>query len=97
MLQTSSALSVFMLAMVLHSKIQQKAQAEIDEVLQGSLPTFEDRYSLPYVTALVKEVLRWKPAVPFGLYYESGPSSILTDCDDRYTALLNFRGCVSRL
>ena len=37
-------LSVFMLAMVLHPKIQQKAQAEIDEVLQGSLPTFEDRY-----------------------------------------------------
>ena len=59
-----------MLAMVLYPEIQQKAQAEIKEVLKDSLPTFEDRYSLPYVTALIKEVFRWIPVAPFGSYWE---------------------------
>jgi cytochrome P450 len=31
-----------------------------------SLPTLEDRPNLPYVDALVKEVLRWQPVVPLG-------------------------------
>lgn len=56
--------------MVQNPKVQQKAQAEIDEVLKGSLPTFEDRENLPYVAALVKEVLRWKPVLPYGSYDE---------------------------
>ena len=32
----------------------------------GRLPTFEDREHMPYVNALVKEVLRWNPSVPLG-------------------------------
>ncbi|EIW76051.1 cytochrome P450 [Coniophora puteana RWD-64-598 SS2] len=63
-----SSLSSFFLAMVLHPDVQRKAQAEIDTVIgAGRLPDFEDRASLPYISAIVKEVLRWNPVAPLGL------------------------------
>lgn len=62
-----SALASFFLVMLKHPEIQNKAQAEIDQVLKGSLPTFENQESLPYVTAIVKEVLRWKAVAPLGI------------------------------
>ncbi|KAJ6606685.1 cytochrome P450 [Mycena sp. CBHHK59/15] len=67
--QTPSALTSFILAMVLNPEVQERAQAEIDALLAGSirLPTFEDRDQLPYVSAIVKEVWRWNPSVPLGL------------------------------
>jgi len=62
---TVSALSSFVLAMLLHPKIQKKAQAEIDRVVgQDRLATFHDRQSLPYVDAVMKEILRCYPPVP---------------------------------
>ena len=65
-LQSTMTLSTFLLVLVLHPEIQNKAQAEIDQMLKGALPTFEDQESLPYVTAVFKEALRWKPVFPFG-------------------------------
>ncbi|TFL04704.1 cytochrome P450 [Pterulicium gracile] len=59
-----SALRTFFLIMVLHPEIQAKAQAEIDSIVRGRLPTFADMDALPYVSALIKEVLRWAPIVP---------------------------------
>ena len=45
--------------MLLYPEIQRKAQAEVDRVIgRGRLPDFSDEPSLPYVTELVKEVLR---------------------------------------
>ena len=45
--------------MLLHPEIQQKAQAEVDRVVgTDRLPDFSDEPALPYVTALVREVLR---------------------------------------
>ena len=67
--QTPSSLSSFVLAMTLHPDIQEHAQAEIDSVLGRGwqrLPTFDDRQKLPYVNAIVLELLRWNPAVPLG-------------------------------
>jgi cytochrome P450 len=59
---------VFVLAMVLYPDVQKHAQAEIDSVIGKDrfLPTFEDRASLPYVEAILREVLRWHPIVPIG-------------------------------
>jgi len=57
---TGAAIVVFILAMVLNPDVQDKAQAEIDQVLERRrLPEFSDQVFLPYVTAIMKEVLRY--------------------------------------
>jgi hypothetical protein len=45
--------------MVCYPKVQKKAQAELDQVLNGRLPEHSDLPSLPYLSALVKEVYRY--------------------------------------
>jgi hypothetical protein len=54
--------------MTLFPDVQKKAQAEINAVVgTDRFPSFEDRDSLPYIEALVKEVLRWNAVAPTGL------------------------------
>lgn len=56
-----SALGTFILAMLMHPQIQAKAQNELDSVVgEGHLPSFDDENSLPYISAIVKECLRWQ-------------------------------------
>lgn len=65
---TVSAEYAFFLAMVLFPDVQKKAQAEIDSVVgNGRLPGFIDLPHLPYVNAVVKEVLRWNSVAPTGV------------------------------
>ena len=45
--------------MVCYPEVQKEAQAELDKVLSGRLPEHRDFPSLPYLSALVKEVLRY--------------------------------------
>lgn len=53
--------------MVLYPDAFQKAQAELDRVVgQDRLPEFSDKEALPYVCAIVQEVLRWNPVTPLG-------------------------------
>ena len=55
--------------MVLYPEVQRKAQAEIDQVVGNSrLPDFLDQDALPYVQAVLKEVFRWHPAFPLGVF-----------------------------
>ncbi|KAI0033308.1 cytochrome P450 [Vararia minispora EC-137] len=57
-----STIMTFVLAMVLNPDVQMKARTEIDAVVgRDRLPIFEDRPHLPYINALVMEVLRWAP------------------------------------
>jgi cytochrome P450 len=63
-----SSINTFVLAMTRWPEIQAKAQAEIDRVLGPNvLPDFSDEDSLPYITAIVKEVLRWNTVTPMGM------------------------------
>ena len=64
-------IGAFFLAMALYPEVQKKAQQELDAVVgtEGRLPDFSDQPSLPYITAIVKELLRWHPAVPMGVPY----------------------------
>ncbi|KAJ3830480.1 cytochrome P450 [Lentinula raphanica] len=65
---TSTTLSFFLHAMTLHPEVQIEAQLEIDRVVGRSRnPTFADMKHLPYVRAIVKEVLRWQPAIPLAV------------------------------
>ena len=53
--------------MTIHPEILKKAQEEIDRVVgPDRLPGFQDKDDLPYITALVKESLRWGTVVPMG-------------------------------
>lgn len=65
---TVSVTYSFYLAMMLHPELQRKAQEEIDRVVgTDRLPTIEDQPNLPYVSALIKETLRWYAILPMGL------------------------------
>jgi hypothetical protein len=56
---------VFIVAVLLRPEVQTMAQKELDAVTRRErLPTFEDRLKLPFVDAICKEVIRWKPVVP---------------------------------
>ena len=61
--------------MTLNPEVQKKAQEEIFRVVgEDRLPGFADRDNLPYVGALIKEVLRWNPVGPLG----ESPSTIIS-------------------
>ncbi|KZT54938.1 cytochrome P450 [Calocera cornea HHB12733] len=64
---TPYTLHWFILAMVLYPEVFRKVQAEIDSVSGGSAPTFESRDQMPYLRAVMKETLRWRPVLPVGL------------------------------
>lgn len=57
--QTTASVNTFIMTMMIYPEIQKKAQAELDALLNGErLPTLDDRDALPYLTAILKEVLR---------------------------------------
>ena len=68
-IQTVSTLLTFFLAMAKHPDVQEKAQAELDAVVgQDRLPEYADRASLPYIEAIISELLRWQPVLPLGFH-----------------------------
>ncbi|KAJ7607903.1 cytochrome P450 [Roridomyces roridus] len=82
---TLSALATFILAMLANPEAQKKAQMEIDSIMAGKhagggqgLPSFDDEANLPYVSALVREVLRWRPVAPLGFPH------VLSSAEDVY-------------
>jgi hypothetical protein len=65
--QTVAAIASCVLGLLTHPNVLKKAQQEIDSVVKpGQLPDFDDEDSLPYITAIVKETLRWEDVVPIG-------------------------------
>ncbi|KJA17919.1 hypothetical protein HYPSUDRAFT_169845 [Hypholoma sublateritium FD-334 SS-4] len=71
----TSTLDVFVLAMLHYPDTMRKAQAEIDAVVGSSrMPDFDDADALPYVRALISEVMRWRPIAPLGV-----PHSVIAD------------------
>ncbi|KAF9445086.1 cytochrome P450 [Macrolepiota fuliginosa MF-IS2] len=65
---TVSAITSCILALLENPEILKKAQAELDSVVTpGHLPDFDDEASLPYITALTMETLRWRDVVPIAI------------------------------
>lgn len=57
----------FFYLMSVYPEIQKRAQSEIDSIVgRDRLPTIDDRASLVYVAALIKEIFRWAPVAPLG-------------------------------
>ena len=58
--------------MTVYPEVRKKAQEELDRIIgPGRIPTCADRENLPYIDAMVKEVLRWHPVAPMGLPHTS--------------------------
>ncbi|KAF8068005.1 cytochrome P450 [Lyophyllum atratum] len=65
---TVSAISSCILGLLDNPEAFRKAREEMDRVIPlGELPTFDDEASLPYITALVKETLRWRDVTPIAV------------------------------
>ena len=72
---TNIALEIFTLACATQPRFMQHAQEELDRVVGSDrLPTFDDRANLPYMNAVVKEVLRWRPVSAGGI-----PHAVIQD------------------
>lgn len=64
---TASTLCSAVLGLVTHSEVLEAAHAELDAVVGSDrLPTYADEQALPYIRALCKEVLRWRPVAVLG-------------------------------
>lgn len=60
-----SVLASCILGLLDKPEVLKKAQNELDSVLKpGHLPDFDDEPTLPYITAIVMEALRWRDAAP---------------------------------
>ncbi|PPQ89805.1 hypothetical protein CVT25_007410 [Psilocybe cyanescens] len=64
---TVSALTTFFLLMSLYPEVQKQAQRDIDRIAPNRHPTLDDHESLPYIRAMIKEILRWAPVAPLGI------------------------------
>ncbi|KAL0067942.1 hypothetical protein AAF712_005111 [Marasmius tenuissimus] len=66
---TVSFMLSFILNMIYHPDVQARAQAEIDSLVASSarLPDFGDQDKLPYVDAVIAEVLRHQPVAPYAI------------------------------
>ncbi|KAG6895260.1 hypothetical protein C0992_002326 [Termitomyces sp. T32_za158] len=66
---TVAAIATSILGFLTNPQALKKAQDEIDRVVgPDNLPTFDDENSLPYITAITKETLRWREVAPIGTY-----------------------------
>ncbi|KAI6042966.1 cytochrome P450 [Pisolithus marmoratus] len=73
----SATLKILVLAMLLNPSVQDKVHAEMDAVIgRGVQPTFEDRQRLPYLQAVLYEVMRWHPTFPLGVPHFTTTSDV---------------------
>ena len=57
------------MGMLINPDAQRKAHAEMDAVVgRERLPTAVDRPALPYLEAVLTEMLRWLPSATLGAY-----------------------------
>lgn len=63
--------------MALHTEVQSKAAEEIAKFISsnGRLPKFDEREQLPYCISVIKECLRMKAVVPFGVPHAATENS----------------------
>ena len=67
MTKTVSVLATFVLAMILHPEVVQRAREELEGVVgTDRLPSYSDQSNLPYVESIMVEVLRLRPPVSTG-------------------------------
>jgi len=74
---TTTSIMTFLIACMVHPEVQKKARDQIDAVVgRERLPSFEDRPSLPFVDAMYKEVLRWRPLLPLAVPHAASEDGV---------------------
>ncbi|CAI7586938.1 unnamed protein product [Penicillium bialowiezense] len=69
---TATTLKVFVMAALLYPDVTKTAQVELDQIVgDDRLPNFDDMTKLPYLKAMMQEVLRWRSIAPFGLFHSN--------------------------
>ena len=64
-----AAITSCILGLLERPDVFRKAQEDLDRVVKpGQLPDFEHEESLPFITAILKETLRWRDVVPIGIF-----------------------------
>ncbi|CCO31959.1 Steroid 17-alpha-hydroxylase/17,20 lyase [Rhizoctonia solani AG-1 IB] len=64
----AGAICTCILALIKDIACQKRARDEIDSIYdEENIPKWEDEQQMPFVRALVKEVLRWRPPIPAGV------------------------------
>ncbi|PRW33565.1 cytochrome P450 [Chlorella sorokiniana] len=61
---TATTAAAALYAVSAHPEVEAKLVAELESVLGGRAPTYDDLEKLPYLAAVVKESLRLYPAIP---------------------------------
>ncbi|KAK7462926.1 hypothetical protein VKT23_007506 [Stygiomarasmius scandens] len=85
---STTVLHWFLFIMLLFPEVQRQAQDELDRVVGRSrLPSPADMKHLPYIQAIVKEIVRWKPPTPIGVPHASNE-------DDYYDGFFIPKGTV---
>lgn len=77
---TIGSASGLILALAMYPDKQRKAQDELDSVVgPGRLPDFDDFAQLPYLRALIKEVIRFWPVAPLGVPHATSEDDVYRD------------------
>ncbi|KAF7341639.1 Cytochrome P450 2B11 [Mycena sanguinolenta] len=75
---TAHSMHTFILACILYPEWIPRAQREIDVIVgEDRLPSFKDRPHLPYIEAIVRETLRWRPVARFGVPHQSTADDVV--------------------
>jgi cytochrome P450 len=66
-LTIAAPMQTFCLAMTHYPQYLPMLQEELDRVCGDRLPVAEDRPSMPFLRAIIRECIRWRPPVPTGI------------------------------
>lgn len=77
---TSNTLSFGLMYMIHHKEVSEKVQAELDGVIgRKRFPNSKDRNHLPYVEAVLSEILRFSNVAPLGIAHRATECSTLNE------------------
>jgi cytochrome P450 len=62
-----------------HPDALERMQAEIDDVLQGRLPTMKDKLKMPFVEATLNEIQRMADVIPFSVPHCTNSDAVFRD------------------
>jgi len=78
---TAAALSVVIFAAACHPEAAKTVQNQLESVVgNGRMPTFDDYFELPLVTAFVCETFRWRPVSAAGFMHATVKDDVYEGC-----------------